>query len=189
VTQREFRLPGGADIVDEVARVIRGEGPSAPPSLGGLVAELARVNVRQWDLEDTTRDSTASDGVVAGAKRAIDRLNLNRHRLVEEIDAAIASQVDPPATATLATESPGMVLDRLAVLVIRRSRTAAASARDLAYAERLPALDAQLAALTTALDAYLEELRGGARRFLPHDALKLYLGPADPTRGDGNRRG
>ena len=49
--------------------------------------------------------------------------------LVEEIDAAIDSILDQPATAPIATESPGMVLDRLSVLVIRRARTAAASGR------------------------------------------------------------
>jgi Protein of unknown function (DUF4254) len=189
VTGTELELPGGADLGDEMARAIRDEAPTGRPALGGLVAELARVNASQWDLEDTTRDMSASDSAVAGAKRAIDKLNLNRHRLVQEIDVAIASRLDPPATATLATESPGMVLDRLSVLVIRRSRTAAASAHDDAYAARLPALDAQLAALATAFDGYLQELRDGERRFVAHDPLKLYLGPADRTRGDGSRPG
>jgi Protein of unknown function (DUF4254) len=182
-------LPGAAALVAEMARALRGEPVCGPPALGGLVAELARVNLRQWDLEDATRDVEASDTAVAGAKRAIDQLNLNRHRLVQEIDGAIAAVLDPPATATLATESPGMVLDRLSVLVIRRSRTAAVSTSDGAYADRVPALDAQLTALVAALDSYLDELRTGARRFLAHDPLKLYLGPGDRTRGDGTRPG
>jgi Protein of unknown function (DUF4254) len=189
VTGTELELPGGADLADEMARAIRGEDPPGRPALGGLVTELARINVRQWDLEDTTRDMSATDGAVAGAKRAIDQLNLDRHRLVQEIDVAIASGLHPPATAVLATESPGMVLDRLSVLVIRRSRTAAASLRDNAYAARLPVLDAQLAALAMAFDGYLQELRDGERRFLAHDPLKLYLGPADRRRADGNRPG
>jgi len=123
------------------------------------------------------------------AKRAIDQLNLNRHRLVQAIDVAIGDGLEPAPTAVLATESPGMVLDRLSVLVIRRTRTAEASAHDPAYADRLPALDAQLAALVAALDAYLDELRAGRRTFFAHDPLKLYVAPADLTRGDGNRPG
>jgi len=102
---------------------------------------------------------------------------------------AIGDTLEPSPTAVLATESPAMVLDRLSVLVIRRTRTAEASAHDRAYADRLPALDAQLAALVGALDTYLAELRAGTRRFFVHDPLKLYVAPADLTRGDGNRPG
>jgi hypothetical protein len=189
MTGRHLALPRGADLVREMAGAICGDAPGPAPALGGLVAELARVNAQQWDFEDTTRGVTASDSVVASAKRAIDRLNLKRHRLVQEIDAAIASQLDPPATAVLATESPGMVLDRLAVLVIRRSRTATASVRDHAYLERLPALDTQLTTLVAAFDAYADELGRGARRFVTHDPLKLYLGPAVLKRGDGTHPG
>ena len=71
----------------------------------------------------------------------------------------------------------------------RRTRTAEAAAHDRAYAGRLPALDAQLAALVVALDAYLGELRAGRRTFFAHDPLKLYVAPADLTRGDGNHPG
>ena len=182
-------LPVAADLAAEIRRAVGAEPPHGPPALTGLVAELAGVNLRQWDLEDTTRDTRAGDGAVAEANRAIDRLNLNRHRLVHEIDVAIGDTLEPSPTAVLATESPAMVLDRLSVLVIRRTRTAEASAHDRAYADRLPALDAQLAALVGALDTYLAELRAGTRRFFVHDPLKLYVAPADLTRGDGNRPG
>jgi hypothetical protein len=182
-------LPDAATLVDEMSRALDGGPPRGLTGLGGLVAELTTINLGQWDLEDSTRDAQASDAAVAGAKRAIDRLNLNRHRLVHEIDVAISGLVDPPATATLATESPGMVLDRLSVLVIRRSRTATAASRELVYADRLPGLDAQLGALVMALDTYLGELRAGARRFFAHDPLKLYLGRVDGTHEGGSRPG
>ena len=180
-------LPGAAGLVEEVRGAV-GAGPAGgPPALGGLVAQLAAVNARQWDLEDTTRDLHAPDSAIAAAKRAIDRLNLDRHQLVREIDGAVSALLDPSPGAVLATESPGMVIDRLSVLVIRRVRTAELSAQDSSYAARLPALDAQLAALVTALDTYLDELRAGARRFASHDPLKLYVPPAGRTRGAGSR--
>ena len=87
---------------------------------------------------------------------------------------AVESNLDQAATAPFATESPGMVLDRLSVLIIRRGRTAAASLRDPGYADRVAALDAQVAALSAALDSYMQELRAGARRFLGYQSLKLY---------------
>ena len=136
-------LPRAADIVaadgagrDRGTEAGGGRLGDRRTRLDHLILELVDSNLRQWDLEDTTRDPGASDTRVANAKREIDRLNLARHRLVEEIDAAIDSALDQPATAPIATESPGMVLDRLSVLVIRRARTAAASSRDPRFADR-----------------------------------------------------
>ena len=189
MTGRDAALPAAAALVAEMGRVARGEPPQGPPALDGLAAELAGVNLRQWDLEDTTRDTRAGDGAVAAAKRAIDQLNLNRHRLVQAIDVAIGDGLEPAPTAVLATESPGMVLDRLSVLIIRRFRTAEASGHDGAYTDRLPVLDAQLAALVIALDGYFAELRAGRRTFLAHDPLKLYGAPAERSRGDGSHPG
>jgi hypothetical protein len=71
-----------------------------------------------------------------------------------------------------------MVLDRLSVLVIRIARTAekARSVSDGAdaYADRLPSLQRQLAALESALEALLRDVSAGTRRFLPYEHLKLY---------------
>jgi hypothetical protein len=149
------------------------------------VVELVESNLRQWDLEDATRNPGASDAEVANAKRQIDRLNVGRHRLVEEIDTAIDSLLDQPLAAPLATESPGMVLDRLSVLVIRCARTATASRRDPFLADRVRALEAQVGGLSAALDSYMDELRAGTRRFLCYRSLKLY-GP--PTAAAGSAK-
>jgi hypothetical protein len=163
-------MPSVAELAGQMELAVRGEPFIGQTGILRMACELTVSNVRQWDLVDVTRDPEASDGVVARAKRAVDELNLNRHRLVQQIDAAVAGLIDPPASATLATESPGMVLDRLSVLIIRRSRTAAASH----FADRLPSLDVQLAALTSALETYLDELQAGTRRFMPYEHLKLY---------------
>ena len=58
-------LPGAAALADEMDRAVRGEAAVGPPSLDGLVVRLAGVNLRQWDLEDTTRDPAASDHLQA----------------------------------------------------------------------------------------------------------------------------
>jgi hypothetical protein len=156
------------------ASVLRAAGG---PSWIALMAKLVASNLRQWDLEDTTRDPDASDLDVAGAKRHIDRLNTDRHRLIGDIDEAIAAVLDQVPSAPLATESPGMVLDRLSVLVIRQARTFEASQRDSTLADRVLAVEAQIDALSRAWDGYIDELRSGARRFFRYDSLKLY-GPS-----------
>jgi hypothetical protein len=172
-------IPPVAEMVAELEQALNGQRRPAPDRLGSLLLELLDSNLRQWDLEDVTRVPDASDTVVADAKRAIDRLNLSRHRLIQEIDAAVAARLPQSATATLATETPGMVLDRLSVLVIRIARTAemarlGGEGADGRYAGRLPSLQRQLAGLSAALEALLLEVRDGTRRFLPYEHLKLY---------------
>jgi hypothetical protein len=176
--------PAAHELVTEMEKAVRREQPGAVPALAGRVEAIVLSNLRQWDLEDATRDPHASDAVIADAKRAIDRLNLDRHRLVQEIDTDIAGSLDQPATARLLTESPGMVIDRLSVLVIRRARTAALAYSDETYAARLPALEAQLSALTAAFDDCLEDLRAGTRRFVVYEHFKLYAAePRPPASG------
>ncbi len=175
-------LPSAAEIVAEMEQAATGQETTAETALDAALLDLVASNLRQWDLEDATRDPGASDAEVANAKREIDRLNVSRHRLVEEIDAAIDSVLDQQTTAPLATESPGMVLDRLSVLVIRRTRTAVASRRDPSFADRVRVLEAQVGALSAALDTYLGELGAGTKRFLCYRSLKLY-GPSAAAAG------
>jgi hypothetical protein len=167
-------LPPATKIVAAMERAALGGQDSAGPAWASPMVALVESNLRQWDLEDATRERGASDAQVAAAKRQIDHLNVGRHRLVEEIDAAIDSVLDQATAAPLATESPGMVLDRLSVLVIRRTRTAGAFRDDPACGDRLRALEIQIAALAAALDSYMDELRAGTRRFLRYQSLKLY---------------
>jgi Protein of unknown function (DUF4254) len=169
-----FLAISASSLVAEMEKAVAGDPGSGVDGCMGLVMELVASNCRQWDLEDAARDPGASDAAVADAKRAIDRLNLSRHRLVQQIDAAIDSALDQSPVAPVATESPGMVIDRITVLVIRRVRTAAMSPGEPEYAGRVPVLDSQLAALSAALDTYMEELRSGRRRFVPYEHLKLY---------------
>jgi hypothetical protein len=182
----ETTLPTVNQIVVQMERAIRGDPPKEAGLVVSLVLELLESNVQQWDLEDATRAADATDGIVAGAKRAIDRLNLARHRLLEQIDLAIDSALEQSSIAALSTESPAMVFDRLSVLVIRIARTAAAASTSGSsqYAERIPLLQRQLAALSSALDALLLDVGNGTRRFLPYEHFKLYVpGPASSVSG------
>jgi hypothetical protein len=158
-----------------------------------LLLELLRSNLEQWELEDVTRRPRVDDATVARAKRSIDRLNLERHRLAERIDAAVDATLVQSATAAPATESPAMAFDRLSVLAIRMDRTARAAnlSTDVGddFGRRTQLLRTQLDELAAAIDALLDDVRTGRRRFAPYEHLKLYAPEASPPRrADGSRR-
>ena len=187
---RHLALPPAADIVAQMERAVTGDGKPAAlawatDELGWttLILELVDSNLRQWDLEDTTRDP--------GAERHKSRRRQARDRPAQPGASSLwwrrstppsTPRSSQPATAPIATESPGMVLDRLSVLVIRRARTAAASSRDPGFADRTVALESQVVALSLALDSYMDELRAGTRRFLRYESFKLY-GPSAAAAG------
>ncbi len=76
------------------------------------------------------------------------------------------------------TESPGMAIDRLSVLVIRLKATEARACSGAGDAERyrlrLPRLRSQVDALVDAIGTLLDDLAAGSRRFLGYESLKLY---------------
>jgi len=172
----------------------RGSDRSDPDGPMPLLFELLRSNLEQWELEDVTRAPGADDATVAQAKRSIDRLNLERHRLTERVDAAIGAALVQSASAAPATESPAMAFDRLTVLAIRLDRTRR-SARMAGngggdFGRRLLRLSSQVHELTEAIDALLDDVRAGRRRFVPYEHLKLYAPETSrPRHADGTHRG
>ena len=174
-------LPDVAAVIAEFRRALREPGPSAQSGVLELLLGLHHNNALQWNREDTTRRADADDRAVADAKRDIDALNTTRHEFVEAIDAALSTVVDQSPLAPPTTESPGMVFDRLSVLVIRIASTEDAARANgvdrLHYAARLPVLREQLAILEAALEALFDDLRTGRKRFVPYRSLKLYGGP------------
>jgi hypothetical protein len=146
------------------------------------ILALHRSNGEQWVREDDARRDQADATMVAAAKRDIDQLNSARHGFIEAIDRAISCAITPCEGAPLVTESPGMAIDRLSVLVIRLASTearVASGAIDAGlYTERLPQLRSQLNALEEAIATLLDDLTKGTRRFFAHESFKLY-GPED----------
>ncbi len=173
------------------------DGPgSEGPETGGLMellVELLLSNQKQWELEDVTRTPGADDATIAQAKRSIDRLNLERHRLAERVDAAIDAALVQSDGATPATESPAMAFDRLSVLAIRLDRThraAGTAGNGGDFGRRLMRLSGQIEELAEAIDALLDDVRAGRRRFAPYEHLKLYAQETSgPRRADGTHHG
>jgi hypothetical protein len=55
-------------------------------TLGKLIDQLFTVDHKLWNCEDIAQTDGAGDHTVAEAKRKISILNLQRNRLIEEID-------------------------------------------------------------------------------------------------------
>lgn len=173
--------PAGVILTALLDRTGREDGRQVDEELSVVmdpILALHRSNAVQWDREDDARRDTADDAKVAAAKRDIDRLNSARHRFIEAIDREILLTMDGCEGAPLVTESPGMAVDRLSVLVIRlvsteaRATSGATDARR--YAGRLPRLRTQLSALEESIDTLLNDLAAGRRRFVAYESLKLY---------------
>jgi hypothetical protein len=208
VTGNSAPVPPASEVVIRFRRWLEARAPSndrdpsngrraadrSDPGLMQLLLALLRSNLEQWELEDVTRSPGVDDPTVAEAKRSIDRHNLERHRLTERVDAAINAALVQSATATPSTESPAMAFDRLSVLAIRLDRThraaRTAGSADGEFGRRLLRLNGQLDELVEAIDALLDDVRAGRRRFVPYEHLKLYAQESSrPTGADGTRRG
>ncbi len=180
-TPSPTNVPAVADVLAALRHAPAAAARPAPKGVMGLLLGLHQNNALQWDREDAARRDDADDHAVADAKRDIDALNAKRHDFVEGIDGALAAVIDQSPSAPPTTESPGMVFDRLSVLLLRIASTEDAARREPVdhelYAARLPVLQAQLASLQEALEALFDDVRAGRKRFVPYRGFKLYGGP------------
>src|SRR6185437_5623813 len=161
------------------------EMPAAANELDALVVEQHRANFDLWHEEDQARDPEASPEKIAGIKRAIDRLNQRRNDLMERIDRMLlAGAGEQRAEAPLHSETPGMMIDRLSILELKRFHTEEEIARAAGEEhvernqERLAVLEEQREDLRDALDALWAEIMSGKRRFKLYRQMKMYNDPA-----------
>ena len=161
------------------------EMPAAESELEELVVEQHRANFDLWHEEDEARDPEATPEKIVAVKKAIDRLNQRRNDLMERIDQALLAEAgEQRAEAPLHSESPGMMIDRLSILELKRFHTAEEVFRG-ANAEhvernqrRLAVLNEQRDDLRDALDAFWAEVMSGRRRFKLYRQMKMYNDPA-----------
>ena len=166
--------------------------PAAPSTqdpaehpLAALITAQHRENFDLWHEEDKARDPHATDADIAQVKRAIDRLNQRRNDLVEKIDQwLLANLPQQNAAAPLNSETPGLIIDRLSILALRiyhtrieAHRESATEAHRLRNASRLTVLEEQRNDLAGCLDALLDAVRSGLRRFKLYRQMKMYNDP------------
>jgi hypothetical protein len=157
----------------------------APPNFHTLVTAHHRENFELWHEEDKARVPDASDAEIAEVKHAIDRFNQRRNDLVEKMDEWLINNLPPqnPA-ASLHSETPGLILDRLSILSLKIFHTHIEAHRDTATethrlrnAARLAILEHQRDDLATCLDSLLTQVVEGSRRFQLYRQMKMYNDP------------
>jgi hypothetical protein len=143
-----------------------------------------RANFELWHEEDKARVPGVADAEIARVKRAIDGLNQRRNDLMEKIDLWLMDRLDQNVEASLHSETPGLMIDRLSILALKiyhtREETHRASATEAhrdRNMKRLALLQEQRGDLAMCLDALWAEVLAGSRRFKLYRQLKMYNDP------------
>ncbi len=154
-----------------------------------LVCEQHQRNYLLWHEEDSARSPDASDAVIAGVKRRIDKLNQQRNDGIERLDDFLVCKTEawgirPRPRAKLNTETPGSVIDRLSILALRIYHMEEQVARPDADAEhhrrcadKLAILHQQLEDLSKSLEELLADIGAGRKRLRVYRQFKMYNDP------------
>ena len=159
--------------------------PTPVCPLDELVLSQHRANFELWHEEDKARNPLAQDSAIATVKHAIDALNQRRNDLVEQIDALLLDAAGHQnMDAPLHSETPGLMIDRLSILELKRYHTAAEVDRQSATEqhraknrERFEVLTQQRDDLAGCLDSLWRDVLAGRRRFHLYRQLKMYNDP------------
>lgn len=193
-TSPSIAAQDSALVVEEVVAMLRAatsrwhehsDDRAETQSIAGIVLQLHRANFDLWHEEDKARDPDASDAVIAAVKRNIDRLNQQRNDTVEKLDTRLIELAGKQnESATLNSETPGLILDRLSILHLKIFHTSEQVARadvDEAHRERnrerLNVLELQAADLTRCLRELWDAVLAGTRRFKLYRQMKMYNDP------------
>jgi hypothetical protein len=161
------------------------EMPARASELDALVVDQHRANFDLWHEEDEARDPEATPERIVGNKRTIDRLNQRRNDLMERIDQMLLVEAgEQREDAPLHSETPGMMIDRLSILELKRFHTAEEIGRAAGEEhvqrnqQRLAVLKEQRDDLRDALGALWAEVMSGKRRIKLYRQMKMYNDPA-----------
>ncbi len=151
--------------------------------LSHLIKSSIEVNQRQWNLEDITRMKELGFESVALAKQEIDKSNQIRNDLIQKMDVEIEKILDNDPLGPkekFYAESPGMIIDRLAILSIKlsviRKITVLITDKHLKaeYLGKEKDVSEQINEIGTFLDSYFFKIRKGEVFFKVQKSIKIY---------------
>jgi hypothetical protein len=166
-----WHLPNGAEIV-------------ADGGFEAMIVAQHRENFDLWHEEDEARNPGASDARIAAVKHAIDGLNQRRNDLVEAMDDAFSRALTMLDQASLHSETPGMMIDRMSIMALKiyhtheeTVRATASEAHRQKNLLRLAVLREQRADLERCFDELMTDIRAGQKRFKIYRQMKMYNDP------------
>ena len=148
-----------------------------------LIRSSIETNWRQWQLEDSSRTLELGSKHIADAKRKIDKSNQVRNDLITAIDVEIAKQMKPSRfnnKGKFYSESPGMIIDRLAILHIKlsviRDLLMLIKEKDLKeeYKEKERVILKQIKLLGNFIDDYFKKIKHKEVFFEVQQPVKIY---------------
>ncbi len=141
-----------------------------------------KMNYDLWHEEDVARRDDLGAERVRQAKRVIDKCNQARNDAMERIDLWISERLPSDTESSLQhSETPGMIIDRLSIMALKRyhmqeeaSRGSATPEHRSRCAAKVVVLDEQLSDLRHCLAWLREQLEAGERRFKLYRQFKMY---------------
>lgn len=149
-----------------------------------LVRRKIKIDAEQWELEDTIRAEYDKHSEAIELKKRIDKLNRERTEIIEQIDECIRKELSNLVVingARKATETPGLAIDRLCIMLIRRHHievrralSKKGSEEEAEMSRRLEVVTQQIEFLRDAIDCLLKELEQGMTECSWVRQMKMY---------------
>jgi len=153
-----------------------------------FIEENHQWNFSLWHEEDIARIKDIDDNRIVEAKRNIDGYNQARNNAMEKIDEWILNVLDfnkVISTGAMHSETPGMMIDRLSIMSLKRYHMNEETLREDASEEhkakcaaKVTLLDEQISDLSNCLDSIFLKLQSGDIRFKVYRQLKMYNDPS-----------
>jgi hypothetical protein len=163
--------------------------PAASEGIMKLIHENQLINCYQWHEEDKSRIPNAPDSLAAQVKRSIDASNQRRTDKIEEIDSCLINWLNdghgqPDENIPLNSETPGNIIDRLSILLLKIyhmqqevQRLDALPDSVVKCQKKLEILLEQKADLQKCFDQLMGDLFKGTKRLKAYYQFKMYNDP------------
>lgn len=153
-----------------------------------FIEENTHWNFMLWHEEDIARIKDIDPMRIVEAKRNIDKYNQARNNAMEKIDEWVLSflesnQIQPGAK--IHSETPGMMIDRLSIMTLKKyhmqeevDRPDASEEHKNKCADRVKVLSEQMSDLSEALADVFNALQNSTLRFKVYRQFKMYNDPS-----------
>jgi len=145
-------------------------------------------NFLLWHEEDVARIKEIDPLRIVQAKRNIDQYNQSRNNAIEKIDEWILAYLhhhDVQPSDNLHSETPGMMIDRLSIMALKRYHMQEETLRlnvsedhINACSRKVAVLDEQIKDLAACLAKVLDQLQTGELNFKVYRQFKMYNDPS-----------